>query len=129
MSRIIKITEEQERKLIGMMLNETKVYPVDPNKVLIVKKFLDKHFVRSKYTHTDSTGDVVNQTVVMPKDPSGKPFGDKPISLRTVFLRLEEEYKEMFEDKVQRTKFLQQVIKDWLGDRISGQGLLSVNLY
>lgn len=65
----------------------------------------------------------------MPKDPSGKPFGDKPISLKNVFLRLEEEYKEMFTDKVQRTKFLKQVIKDWLNDCISGQGMLSVNKY
>ena len=129
MSRIIRITEEQERKLIGSILNESQVYPVEPGKVLIVKKFLDKHFVRSKYTHSDASGDVVNQTVVMPKDPSGKPFGKTPISLKNVFLRLEEEYKDMFTDKVQRTKFLQQVIKDWLNDRISSQGMLSVNLY
>lgn len=132
MSRIIRITEEQERKLIGTILNESQVYPVEPGKVLIVKEFLDKHYARSYYTHTNDAGDIVNQTVVMPKDPNGKIFGKDAkdsVSLKDVFLRLEEEYKTMFSSKVQRTKFLRQVIKDWLNDKISSQGMLSVNSY
>ena len=132
MSRIIRITEEQERKLIGSILNESQVYPVEPGKVLIAKEFLDKNFEKSYYTKKNDDGVVVNQTVVMPKAPNGEIFGKDAkdsVSLKNVFIQLEDYCKDMFADKVQRTKFLRQVIKDWLAGRITSQGMLSVNKY
>ena len=42
MKKII-LTEKQEQQLLEFLILE-KTYPINPNKVLIVKKFLDKNF-------------------------------------------------------------------------------------
>ena len=42
------INEKQEQLLIGMLLNEEKTFPVEPEKVLVVKKYLDKNFIKGK---------------------------------------------------------------------------------
>jgi hypothetical protein len=49
----------------------------------------------------------------------------KNLTARQLFDILENEFRGMFSDKIQRSKFLAQVIKDWYAGRISKEGLLS----
>lgn len=42
MGKKIIITETQEQALLEYLIME-KTYPIDPNKVLLVKQYLDKH--------------------------------------------------------------------------------------
>lgn len=129
MGKKIFITEEQEKQLIGMMLKESTVYPVEPEKVLVVKKYLDKTFANANYTDIKGGNPTVEAIAVFKDPSSGKPMEDKPLFPRQVFDNVEAEFKNIYDDKVRRTKFLQQVIKDWFGKKISPLGMLSVNSY
>ena len=128
--RKIIITEKQEQKLIGMMLNEAKVYSVEPGKVLLVKEYLDKNFVHATYETTGPDGKLQVAQIGVCKSPTnGKPNEEFRKFPKQMFQELEEEFKDMYTDKVQRTKFLQQVLRDWFADKITKEGLLSVNRY
>ena len=112
-----------------MMLKESAVYPVEPTKVLLVKRYLDKEFVKGTYT-TIKAGTPQVERIALYKNPTnGEPIEDVKLSPRQVFDNLEAEFKTIYNDKVRRTKFLQQVLKDWFNDRITVLGMLSVNNY
>ena len=49
----------------------------------------------------------------------------KNLTARQLYDVLEDEFRGMFPDKIQLSKFLAQVIKDWYAGRISKEGLLS----
>ena len=51
------INEKQEQLIIGMLLNEEKTFPVEPEKVLVVKKYLDKNFIRGNFSQINANGD------------------------------------------------------------------------
>lgn len=128
MSRKIIITEKQEQKLIGMMLNESQVFSVEPGKVLLVKSYLDKNFIKGNYENASPDGKIQSTQIATKKSPTtGK--GLIPRYPKQVFQELEEEFKNIYSDKVQRTKFLQQVLRDWFAGKITNDGLLSVNRY
>lgn len=121
MRRKIIITEEQEQTLLEHLIME-KTYPIDPNKVLVVKGYLDKNFKKGEISQFGSSG--------MPKGMSvvGIISGGnvvKNLTAKQLFDVLEDEFRGMFSDKIQRSKFLAQVIKDWYAGRISKEGLLS----
>ena len=60
---------------------------------------------------------------------TGEAMEKMPLLPRQVFDNVEAYFKNICEDKVRRTKFLQQVIKDWFYKRINTYGQLSVNTY
>ena len=121
MGKKIIITEQQEQTLLEHLIME-KTYPIDPNKVLLVKSYLDKNFKKGKLAQFGDDG--------MPEGLSvaGMMSGGnvvKNLTARQLFDVLENEFRGMFSDKIQRSKFLAQVIKDWYAGRISKEGLLS----
>lgn len=121
MGKKIIITEQQEQTLLEHLIME-KTYPIDPNKVLLVKAYLDKNFKKGKLAQFGDDG--------MPEGLSvaGMMSGGnvvKNLTARQLFDVLENEFRGMFSDKIQRSKFLAQVIKDWYTGRISKEGLLS----
>ena len=121
MRRKIIITEQQEQTLLEHLIME-KTYPIDPNKVLVVKGYLDKNFKKGEISQFGSSGMPEGMYVV------GIISGGnvvKNLTAKQLFDVLEDEFRGMFSDKVQRSKFLAQVIKDWYAGRISKEGLLS----
>lgn len=122
MGKKIIITEQQEQMLLEHLIME-KTYPIDVNKVLLVKNFLDKHFKRGSLAQFGADGMPENTPVVGVVSGDGKIV--KNLTARQLFDVLEDAFKGMFSDKIQRAKFLSQVIKDWYYGRITKEGLLS----
>ena len=126
--RII-ITEEQERKLIGYLLKEERMYPVEPEKVLLVKNYLDRFFIHEPKAINNSDGNMVEDEAVYYKNPTnGEKMEEPVLSWKEVFYKLEANCP-IYSDKVRRTKFLQLVIRCWAGDSISPYGMLPTNRY
>ena len=120
------INEKQEQFLIGMLVNEEKTYPVEPAKVLVVKKYLDKNFMRGNESALNANGDIENKPVAGMKNPK---TGKIEVNLykSQVFDKIEAEFKDMYLDKVRRTKFLKTVLDHWFvpdGKGITPEGLL-----
>lgn len=117
------LTEKQEQLLIGMLLNEEKTYPVEPEKVLVVKKYLDKNYVPGNYSRINAYGKIENSQIGgMINRTTNKIEVNKYKS--QIFNDIETEFKNMFTDKVQRTKFLKTVLDFWFRKKISPEGLL-----
>ena len=123
MSKKIKITESQEQQLLEYLVLEHR-YPIEPNKVLLVKDYLDKHFTRGNISQFGENGMPNNTPVVGMLGMNNEVV--KNLTAHQLFDVLENEFRGMFDDKIQRSKFLIQVIKDWYYKRISKEGLLSV---
>ena len=106
-----------------MLLNEEKTYPVEPAKVLVVKKYLDKNFIRGNFSGVNEKGDIENTPIAGMKNPK---TGKVEVNLykSQVFDKLEAEHKNIYEDKVRRTKFLKTVLDYWFKDKITAEGLL-----
>lgn len=126
MNKII-INEEQEKILISRFLNEAKYYTVDTDKVLVVKKFLDKNFKRASMTQFDNNGDLVDKPIVGLLDNSGNVV--KNMTDKQLFDLLQDKFSNIYANNIQRDKFIAQIIKDWYYNSIKDNGLLSVNLY
>lgn len=119
--RKLIITEKQEQKLLEYLVMENR-YPIEPNKVLIVKNYLDKNFKRGNISEFGDNGLPTNTPVVGLLN-NGEVV--KNLTARQLFDLLEDEFRGMFSNKIQRSKFLAQVIKDWYANKISKEGLLS----
>lgn len=117
------INEKQEQFLIGMLLNEEKTYPVEPEKVLVVKKYLDKNCVKGTFSNTNAEGNIVNSPIAGLKNPETGKI-ETNIFKSQLFDKVEAEFKGIYADKVRRTKFLKTVIDYWFKDKISPEGLL-----
>ena len=123
MSKKIVITENQEQILLEQLIME-QTFPVNPNKVLLVKKFLDKNFKRGKINEFGNNGLPVNVPVVgMLNNPEGTEVV-KNLTAKQLFDILEDEFRGMFSNKIERSKFLAKVIQDWYYNKISKEGLL-----
>lgn len=123
MSKKIKITESQEQQLLEFLILEQR-YPIDTNKVLLVKNYLDKNFKRGNINEFGSNGLPIN-TPVVGLLSNGEVV--KNLNAHQLFDILEDEFRGLFSDKIQRSKFLVQVIKDWYAKKISKEGLLSTS--
>ena len=121
MNKKIIITEEQEQKLLEHLITEQQ-FPIDPKKVLIVKNYLDKNFKRGNISEFGNNGLPVNNPVVGLLN-NGEVV--KNLNARQLFDLLEDEFRNMFSNKIQRSKFLARVIQDWYSNNISKEGLLS----
>lgn len=115
----IRITPEQEQYIIGMMLME-ETYPIKPHQVKIIKDFLDNSFTKEDY---ENNGKI--QTAFGKKGASGKVYAY--VDRNGLFDATETFCKNMFTSTEERTKVINQVIKDWIAGKISNEGLLSTN--
>ena len=131
----IIITEQQECFLAAILREETQQMPVNkkmnkpfcvnPEKVLIVKKFLDKGFSSHDYEKIGPDGFPKRMKVVSMNATNGEPL--KYMYLSQLHDLLIDKFQNMFIDKIERALFLKQVIKDWLSNSISIFGGLSTN--
>nr|DAP37081.1 MAG TPA: hypothetical protein [Ackermannviridae sp.]DAW74790.1 MAG TPA: hypothetical protein [Ackermannviridae sp.] len=123
--RIIKINENTlNEEVVGDILQES-FFPMS-DMVLTVKKFLDKGFTRDLQDDIDSNGYPKKKCVVSMLSTDKQPL--KTMSMRELLLMLDDKFNSMVSDESDRRKFLKQVIRDWFDNKISKQGLLSVNL-
>ena len=122
MRRII-IKENDECKIISDLISEA-FYP-NADKVLFIKKYLDKNFQKQSLDDIDSNGyPCISPSVIM-MSSNGQPLKTMQPSEFLVFL--DDKFHKMISDEGDRKKFLKQVIKDWYYNKISKNGLLSVN--
>jgi hypothetical protein len=123
--RTFKINESiLNEDIVGDILQES-FYPIS-DMVLIVKKFLDKSFSRQLQDDIDSNGYPKKKCVVMMLSTDGQPL--KSMSMRELLLMLDDKFNSMIKDEKDRRNFLKQIIRDWFYNKISKQGILSVNL-
>lgn len=125
MSKKIIISDEIETKLIKLKLNES--FYIDGEKVLIIKKFLDNNFVRSSIDDINSNGYPIKQKMFGMKNANGDIVNNMTQS--QLFYMLQDKFKTIYNNKEQRDKLIRQVIKDWYNNKISKEGMLSVNSY
>lgn len=139
MAKII-LNEGQFKTLLKIGLTPTtlkdKRYPVEPAKVLIIKKFLDSgkkagepqrywgfsrgnteeigpdggSMIKPCFGQMDSTGNVIKNI-----------FQDEMLDL------LMHEWPSIYQDEDQRKRFLGKVMEDWYNNKIGLYGSLSVN--
>ena len=131
----IIITEQQECFLATILREETQQMPVNkkmnkpfcvnPEKVLIVKKFLDKGFSSHDYEKIGPDGFPKKIKVISMNASNGEPL--KYMYQDQLHDLLIDKFQNMFADKLERASFLKQVIKDWLNNSITIFGGLSTN--
>lgn len=121
--RHILINENKENEIISELISEA-FYP-NADKVLFIKNYIDKNFQRQNLDDIDTNGyPCISPSVVM-MSCSGQPL--KTMQPKEFLLFLDDKFHGMIADESDRKKFLKQVIKDWYNNKISKNGLLSVN--
>lgn len=128
--RICRFTNEQLNYIHHHILEEEvkeQDFFVDPNKVMVVKRYLDNSFVRAAKTIVGSNGYPDLMPIIGMKDLSGTII--RNMSPKQLFFLLQDKFSKIYYLKEQRDKFLMQIIKDWYNRKITKEGLLSVNRY
>lgn len=132
--KTIIITEEQVKALSNIvgsnksieMPEKTKPYCINPENVLLVKKYLDTNFKRGEIENIGPDGFPAKVRIAGMMSSNGdilQNIGE--MQLEDLLI---ERFKNMFIDKVERQKFLHQVMDDWFNDKIGMFGNLSVNV-
>lgn len=134
MKKII-INEKQEKEIAKLLKEEVYQMPVDkkankpycinPEKVLIVKKFLDKSFKAHDYEKIGSSGMPIRIKVFSLNASNGEPL--KYMYKDQLHDLLIDRFQNMFSDKIERSLFMKQVIDDWVNGSIGVFGNLSTN--
>lgn len=133
MKKII-ITEEQAHALSNIIGSNDQAalpeksgpYVIDPEKVLLVKKYLDFNFKRGNIENIGPDGFPAKVRIAGMMSSNGdilQNLGE--MQLEDLLI---EKFKNMFIDKTERQKFLHQVMDDWFNDKIGMFGNLSVNV-
>lgn len=121
--KTVKINENVEQVLISKLISEA-FYP-NADKVLFIKEFLDKNFKRQNLDDVDTNGYPCTTPSVMMVSCNGQPI--KTMEMAEFLLFLDDKFNSMISNDSDRKKFLKQVISDWYYNKISKEGLLSVN--
>lgn len=132
--KTIIITEEQVHALSNAIRqnNSEKLpekagpYVVNPENVLLVKKYLDSNFKKGQIENIGADGFPEKVRIAGMMTSSGdilQNLGE--MQLEDLLI---EKFKNMFIDKIERQKFLHQVLDDWFNDKIGMFGNLSVNI-
>ncbi len=122
--RKIFITEEQLNFINESLSQERMV--IEPNKVIVVKKFLDKNFQKGGISSIGEDGYPTTIKIVAMKGTDGQPL--KNMNAEQLFYLLQDKFKGLYSNTNKRDKLLKQIIKDWYKDKISKHGMLSVNM-
>ena len=134
MKKVI-ISEQQEKELIKKLNEEiyqmpvdkkmNKPYTINPDKVLVVKKFLDGNFQKGNAEFIGNNGRLVKVRMIGIPDSSGESLRDlTPDNLVDLLI---DRFKNMFLDQKERELFMKQVVNDWINDKITVNGILTVN--
>lgn len=116
------INEEAENALIENIINEV-FYPA-ADSVKVIKSFLDKHFRRSSIDDISEEGYPSKTSVALMVDNERVYKTMLPLELLLV---LEDQFPSVLKNKEDRHKFFKQIIKDWFENKITPEGILSVN--
>lgn len=128
------ITEEQVHALSNVIRqnNQDKLpekagpYVVNPENVLLVKKYLDSNFKKGQLDQIGPDGFPAKVRIAGMMTSNGEILQNLgEMQLEDLLI---EKFKNMFIDKVERQKFLHQVLDDWFNDKIGMFGNLSVNI-
>lgn len=135
MNRKLIIAKEQVKYLIDKLLSEeinlptpseaSKPYFISPEKVLIVKRFLDQNFTKGNYEIVGSNGFPQKKKIVGMKSSDGQVL--KNMYLDQLKDLLIDKFQNMFVDEEERSIFMDKVLNDWFDDKIGVFGTLSVN--
>lgn len=130
--KTIIITESQEQAIVNtlkLQQKETtkkgKPYTVNPEKVLIVKQFLDKNFKRGDIENIGPDGMPCKTNIVGLLSSNGEVL--RNMQFEELHDLLIDRFKNMFFDRDERNCFLKQVMDDWFNNKIGTFGTLSVN--
>lgn len=139
MKRII--LSEKQSETLAKMLNEdvyTEPSPqspdmkkanapfcINPEKVQIVRKFLDKGFKKGSIERVGKNGLPEKVRIVGMLSSNGDVL--KNMYDSQLLDLLIDHFQNMFSDHMERGLFLKQVMNDWFNDKISINGLLSKN--
>ena len=94
------------------------------DKVSVIQSFLDKNFIRAKYTGEDDNGILVNIPIVIQMDENGQP-SKKSLTDQQLFYLLQNKFKMILPKEHGRDKFIIQVLKDWYSQKITKYGTLT----
>jgi hypothetical protein len=112
-----------------LFANQGKGYSYSPEKVLIVKGYLDDNFSHDPEDNLEGIGAdgyVTNTPIVFMKNTfTGKKI--KPMYDYQLLELLCNKFSNMFTDNDEKKAFLGQVMKDWYNNKIGLYGSLSVN--
>ena len=123
MTMDIIINEEIENRWFKQILSES-FYPTT-ERVLMIKNFLDGNFQRSEIDDIGEDGYPKKVKSVVLMSNNKQPL--KTMSQDELLILLDDKFNHMISDKNDRKKFFGQIIKDWMENRISKEGVLSVN--
>lgn len=118
----ILLSENSEKLLIKIVL-ENHFFP-SYEKVCLLKKFMDEHFLKKTISDVDSYGMPKNTVMVFIKDKNGAPINQ--ISNDNLFYLMQDKFKNIYDDK-KRDVFIKQFLKDWINGKITDNCLLSNN--
>lgn len=133
--RKVIISEQQEKELIKKLNEEVyqmpvdkkmnKPYTINPDKVLVVKKFLDGNFQKGNAEFIGNNGRLAKVRIISIPDSNGESLRDlTPDNLVDLLI---DRFKNMFLDQKERELFMKQVVNDWINDKITVNGILTVN--
>lgn len=122
----IHLTESQLNHIQYLKESEYH-YHVDPQKVLVVKRFLDNTFLRATMPIVGSDGYPKNVKIVGMKGADGNVA--KNMTAKQLFYLLQDKFQHIYGDKGKRDSFLKLVMKDWYERKITNDGMLSTNHY
>lgn len=134
MKRRIILTENQFTELTGIhepgpqnpgMKKTNKPYTIDPEKVKIVKSFLDKRFQRGSLENIGNDGLPETVKIVAMVGDSGDVM--RNLYMDQLHDLLVDRFQNMFSDHVERDLFMKRVMDDWYDNKIGIHGTLSVN--
>lgn len=102
----------------------TEAFHPELSKVLSVKSYLDKNYTKEFIDDITSDGYMKNAVVFGVLKDS---VVVNQIDANELLLRLDNQFNKIIELKSDRLKFLKQIIVDWVNNKISSNGVLSVN--
>jgi hypothetical protein len=118
----IIISEKMESQLIDLLIEDSIYYP-EPDKVLLIKKYLDNNFAKASVDEVSPEGYPIDVPMVGMKNSAGQPV--KNMTDKQLFYFLQDKFKDILSDKSKRDKFIIQVMKDWYNNKITKDGVLS----
>lgn len=95
------------------------------NRVILIKKHLDKNFVKNKVDDIDANGMPCKSYMAMLIGDHKQPL--KSFKPQELLVYLDDKFHNIIKNNNDRNIFLKQVLKDWFNDKISKEGVLSVN--
>ncbi len=119
----ILVNEQSYLKFVDTILSEA-LYPIS-DKVLLIKDYLDKNFVRQTSDTIDENGYPTKEYNIAMVSRNKTIL--KVFTFNELLILLDDKFHRFFKEDSDRKKFLKQVIYDWFHKKIQKNGLLSVN--